>query len=558
MPVRIPRPAGGRRHDHLPHRRVGRAGRRRCCSTAASSAATRRAATSSLSTRPGVPRGRRPGAHDARHRRRSSGSASSWPASTATWTVIAQQTVLTDLRLPNGAVLNYDQWDGYAPARDRLLAPGRASRRGRRAHRRHPPRRRRPAARRRRRVRDDVDLVDRHSCRPTCSRGRRRRSRRRRRRARPPRLHPPHRHAGRRGPPSTAPSTTSPTRRRRCRRGGRSPSTPTARDVVDRRSGASVTSDGRSRSTDMRHGDLAIDCRSDRRRAARRDDRRQPGPDVAAHGDDEALVARHQGIRWTYAEFGERVDRLAPGPARPRPGGRRPGRAVEPELRRVDAAAVRHGRDRRDPRQHQPGLPHPRAGLRAQPVGLPDAVRRPVVQDVGLRRRWSTRSRPSVPGARAGGVLLGGRLGRARRRRRRRQRRRARRPARRRCDPTTRSTSSTRRARPGSRRAPRSPTATSSTTATSSPALQGFTPADRLCIPVPFYHCFGMVMGNLGCTTHGATMVIPSDAFDPTHVLETVAGRAVHRAVRRADDVHRRARPTPTSTATTCRRCAPA
>jgi fatty-acyl-CoA synthase len=51
---------------------------------------------------------------------------------------------------------------------------------------------------------------------------------------------------------------------------------------------------------------------------------------------------------------------------------------------------------------------------------------------------------------------------------------------------------------------------------------QGFTAADRLCIPVPFYHCFGMVMGNLGCTTHGATMVIPSDAFDPAHVLATV------------------------------------
>ena len=52
--------------------------------------------------------------------------------------------------------------------------------------------------------------------------------------------------------------------------------------------------------------------------------------------------------------------------------------------------------------------------------------------------------------------------------------------------------------------------------------LQGFTPDDRLCIPVPFYHCFGMVMGNLGCTTHGATMVIPGDAFDPTAVLEAV------------------------------------
>ncbi len=46
---------------------------------------------------------------------------------------------------------------------------------------------------------------------------------------------------------------------------------------------------------------------------------------------------------------------------------------------------------------------------------------------------------------------------------------------------------------------------------------------DRLCIPVPFYHCFGMVMGNLGCTTHGATMVIPGESFDARLVLETVA-----------------------------------
>jgi fatty-acyl-CoA synthase len=52
--------------------------------------------------------------------------------------------------------------------------------------------------------------------------------------------------------------------------------------------------------------------------------------------------------------------------------------------------------------------------------------------------------------------------------------------------------------------------------------LQRFQPGDRLCIPVPFYHCFGMVMGNLGCTTVGATMVIPADAFEPTHVLETI------------------------------------
>jgi fatty-acyl-CoA synthase len=49
------------------------------------------------------------------------------------------------------------------------------------------------------------------------------------------------------------------------------------------------------------------------------------------------------------------------------------------------------------------------------------------------------------------------------------------------------------------------------------------TPDDRLCIPVPLYHCFGMVMGNLGCLTHGATMVYPAEAFDPLATLQAVA-----------------------------------
>lgn len=50
----------------------------------------------------------------------------------------------------------------------------------------------------------------------------------------------------------------------------------------------------------------------------------------------------------------------------------------------------------------------------------------------------------------------------------------------------------------------------------------GYTHADRICIPVPFYHCFGMVLGNLAATTHGATMVIPGEAFDAEEVLRTV------------------------------------
>jgi fatty-acyl-CoA synthase len=45
---------------------------------------------------------------------------------------------------------------------------------------------------------------------------------------------------------------------------------------------------------------------------------------------------------------------------------------------------------------------------------------------------------------------------------------------------------------------------------------------DRVCIPVPFYHCFGMVLGNLACTTHGATIVVPAEAFDPVLTMQTV------------------------------------
>ncbi|PIF47146.1 fatty-acyl-CoA synthase [Chryseobacterium sp. 52] len=46
---------------------------------------------------------------------------------------------------------------------------------------------------------------------------------------------------------------------------------------------------------------------------------------------------------------------------------------------------------------------------------------------------------------------------------------------------------------------------------------------DRVCIPVPFYHCFGMVIGNMCCTAHGACMVIPNDSFDPDITLKTVS-----------------------------------
>ncbi|MFI7354012.1 AMP-binding protein [Streptomyces avidinii] len=56
--------------------------------------------------------------------------------------------------------------------------------------------------------------------------------------------------------------------------------------------------------------------------------------------------------------------------------------------------------------------------------------------------------------------------------------------------------------------------------------LCGYGERDRVCIPVPFYHCFGMVMGNLACTSHGAAMVIPAPAFDPAATLAAVEAEA--------------------------------
>jgi fatty-acyl-CoA synthase len=54
-------------------------------------------------------------------------------------------------------------------------------------------------------------------------------------------------------------------------------------------------------------------------------------------------------------------------------------------------------------------------------------------------------------------------------------------------------------------------------------AAMGYTEQDKVCIPVPLYHCFGMVIGNLACITHGAAMVYPGEGFDPLATLQTVA-----------------------------------
>jgi fatty-acyl-CoA synthase len=54
----------------------------------------------------------------------------------------------------------------------------------------------------------------------------------------------------------------------------------------------------------------------------------------------------------------------------------------------------------------------------------------------------------------------------------------------------------------------------------------GLTPSDKVCIPVPLYHCFGMVMGNLACITHGSTMVYPAHIFDPIETLKTISSES--------------------------------
>lgn len=66
----------------------------------------------------------------------------------------------------------------------------------------------------------------------------------------------------------------------------------------------------------------------------------------------------------------------------------------------------------------------------------------------------------------------------------------------------------------------------------------GYDETDRVCIPVPFYHCFGMVLGNLACTTHGSTIVVPGAGFDAEAVLATVASEGCTSLYGVPHDVH--------------------
>ena len=264
---------------------------------------------------------------------------------------------------------------------------------------------------------------------------------------------------------------------------------------------------------------------------------------VAAHGDREALVDVSTGTRLTYAELDEAVDAVARGLlARGVARGDRVG-IWAPNCVAVVPRPVRDGAHRRDPRQHQPGLPHARAEVRAPAGRHRDArVGRPV-QD------------QRVPRDDRGGP------------------RRAARPRRRRLPRTTRAgTTCSRPARPSRREQVADASAqlsfddpiniqyTSGTTGFPKGATlshhnilnNGYFVGEGMSLhrtrtgsacPVPFYHCFGMVMGNLASHLARRVRGDPGAGLRPGRDAASGAAGAVHVALRRPDDVHRRARP---------------
>ncbi|MEZ5343502.1 MAG: AMP-binding protein [Acidimicrobiales bacterium] len=260
--------------------------------------------------------------------------------------------------------------------------------------------------------------------------------------------------------------------------------------------------------------------RFDRTTTHRADDRRQSWCRREHLRRREALVVQLQNIRWTYQELWDEVDKVAKGlHAIGLVKGDRVGvwgpNSVEWFL--VQYATARSG----DPGQYQPGVSHPRGSVCAPAVGLSGAGQRTELQDERLRcddRRRSgiaTRSRTRH--------LYGrGQLGRNDRGRRRclvgdyRRDQRHLDPA----DPINIQYTS------GTTGFPKGATLSHRNILNNGYFVAeacGYTHEDRVCVPVPFYHCFGMVMGNLGCTSHGACVVVPDAAFDPVATLAAVA-----------------------------------
>ena len=270
--------------------------------------------------------------------------------------------------------------------------------------------------------------------------------------------------------------------------------------------------------------------------------------DAAAQrwADCDALIVRQQNLRWTYRDLQQKVDAFAAGLLAL---GLQPGDRIgiwSPNNSRMGDHAIRNGQGRAHPRQHQPGLSPRRAGICAEQGRLQGADHGHGVQEQRLYRDaartgagdWRAAGRASCapPGCRT-----------CARDPHRRRRRRA-------CSLSTMCRRWARDAERQKLRAicrelqfddPINIQFTSGTTGFPKGATlthhnilnNGYfigetmrlTEKDRICIPVPLYHCFGMVLGNLACVTHGATMVYPGEAFDPAGGAGSRAGRTLHR-----------------------------
>ena len=241
---------------------------------------------------------------------------------------------------------------------------------------------------------------------------------------------------------------------------------------------------------------------------------------IARVPDAEALVDCGHGVRYTYAELGEAVDRLAGGMLAA--GLRKGDRVGVWSPNRAEWALTQYATARAGVIlvNINPAYRVSELQYALDAIGLPLDPRRPAPE--GLRLRRDGRPRPPGPArARARDLLRHARLGGARigiwlHRR----------PRRATADELDFDDPINIQYTSGTTGFPKGATLTHHNILNNGyfvGELLDYTERDRVCIPVPLYHCFGMVLGNLAATSHGACMVYPAETFEPAATLEACA-----------------------------------